>query len=157
MTDIKAAYQNMLSGEGEILKTIEKYGLAAFHGAMKYTLDASEESMRVALSKLPDGDYEAVQMTDCDAIDDHEEYPSCLKIKVRGDRAEIDFSGTHRQARTSINASTLDTKCGVLVAMKYALDPKSPITSASMKPFDLVIPAGTTLRHYPRRRHLPLL
>jgi N-methylhydantoinase B len=149
LTDIKAAYQNMLMGEREVLKTIERYGLRAFHGAMRYVLDATEESMRLALSRIPDGDYEAVQMTDCDAVDDHEEYPIYFKIKKRGDRAEIDFSGTHRQARTSINASSLDTKCAVMVAMKYALDPRSPVTSAAMVPFDMVLPAGTVLRALP--------
>ncbi len=149
LTDIKAAYQNMLMGESEVLKTIGKYGLDAFHGAMRYILDATEESMRLALSRIPDGDYEATQMTDCDAPDDSEEYPVVFKIKVRGDRAEIDFSGTHRQARTSINASSLDTKCAVMVGMKYCLDPESPITSAAMKPFDMVLPAGTVLRALP--------
>jgi N-methylhydantoinase B len=149
LTDIKAAYQNMLMGEREVFKTIEKYGLEAFHGAMKYILDATEESMRLALLSIPDGDYEAAQMTDCDAVDDTEEYRIRFKIKVRGDRAELDFSGTHRQARTSINASSLDTKCAVMIAMKYALDPKSPITSAAMRPFDIVLPAGTMLRALP--------
>ena len=149
LTDIKAAYQNILMGEREVLKTIEKYGLEAFHGSMRYVLDASEESMRLALSKVPDGDYEAIQMTDCDAVDDKEEYPIYFMIKVRGDRAEIDFSGTHRQAQTSINASCLDTKCAVMVGMKYCLDPQSPVTSAAMKPFDIVLPAGTILRALP--------
>jgi N-methylhydantoinase B len=149
LTDIKAAYQNMLMGEREVLKTVERYGLRAFHGAMRYVLAATEESMRLALLRMPDGDYEAVQMTDCDAVDDHEEYPVYFKIKKRGDKAEIDFSGTHRQARTSINASSLDTKCAVMVAMKYALDPRSPVTSAAMAPFDMILPAGTILRALP--------
>lgn len=149
LTDIKAAYQNILMGEREILKTIERYGLAAFHGAMNYLLDATEESMRNALLKIPDGDYEATQMTDCDAVDDDEEYPIYFKIKIRGDRAEIDFSGTHRQARTSINASSLDTKCAVMVAMKYCLDPLSPVTSSAARAFDIILPAGTILRALP--------
>jgi N-methylhydantoinase B len=149
LTDIKAAYQNMLMGEKEVLRTIEKYGLDVFHGAMRYLLDASEESMRQGLSRIPDGDYEAMQMTDCDAIDDREEYPIRLKIRVRGDRAEIDLSGTHRQARTSINAGAIDAKCAVMVAMKYLLDPKSPITSAIMRPFDILVPAGSVLRALP--------
>jgi N-methylhydantoinase B len=149
LTDIKAAYQSLLMGEKEIFKVIESYGLDAFHGAMNYLLDATEESMRLALSKIPDGDYEATWIIDCDAVDDHEEYPIYFKIKIRGDRAEIDFSGTHRQARTSINASYLDAKDALMVAMKYCLDPKSPLTSAAMRPFDMVLPAGTILSALP--------
>ena len=149
LTDIKAAYQNMLMGEREVLDCIERYGLEAFHGAMRYILDATEESMRLGLSKIPDGDYEGMQMTDCDAVDDKEEYPIAYKLKVRGDRAEIDLSGTHRQARTSINAGSLDTKCAVMVAMKYCLDPLSPITSAASRPFDIILPAGSMLRALP--------
>jgi N-methylhydantoinase B len=149
LTDIKAAYQNMIMGEREVLKTIDRYGLDAFHGAMRYILDATEESMRFGLSKIPDGDYEVTLIIDCDAVDDEEEYPIYFNIKVRGDRAEIDFSGTHRQARTSINASCLDAKDSLVAAMKYCLDPKSPITSAAMRPFDMVLPAGTIISALP--------
>ena len=36
-----------------------------------------------------------------------------------------------------------------MVGMKYCLDPQSPVTSAAMKPFDIVLPAGTVLRALP--------
>jgi N-methylhydantoinase B len=149
LTDMKATYQSLLMGEREIFKVIERYGLDAFHGAMRYILDATEESMRLGLSKIPDGDYEVRWIVDCDAVDDHEEYPIYFKIKVRGDRAEIDFSGTYREARSSINASYVDTKNALTVAMKYCLDPKSPLTSAASRPFDIVLPAGTILSALP--------
>lgn len=149
LTDIQATYQNMLLGEREALRTIERYGLEAFHGAMRYVLDATEESMRVALAKIPDGDYCASQIVDCDAVDDTVEYHVEVRIKKRCDRAEIDLSTTSIQARSSINANPLDTKCAVLVAMKYCLDPHSPVTSGAMRPFDIILPEGTILSATP--------
>lgn len=149
LSDMLSMYQNLLLAEKELLKTIDKYDLNAFWGAMKYACDISEESMRTGIAQIPDGDYEATELIDCDGVDDSEEYTVHVKIKIRQDKAEFDLSGTSRQARTCINASWLDTKTAVLVAMKWAADPKTPITSASMKPIDIVLPEGTIVSAMP--------
>ncbi|MFH1091219.1 MAG: hydantoinase B/oxoprolinase family protein, partial [Pseudomonadota bacterium] len=147
--DIMAIYQNLLMGERELLDVIGKYGLEALWGAMRYACDRSEEAMRNGISRMTDGDYEAVDLIDADGVDDSEEYQVRVKVKIRGDRAEVDLSGTSRQARTCINAGWLDAKTAVLVAMKVALDPFTPITSASMKPIDVVLPEGTFVSAMP--------
>ena len=67
----------------------------------------------LALEAIPDGEWEGEDATDCDGVDDTEEYRVHVRVVKRGGRAEVDFSGTSRQARTCINCTALDVKTTV--------------------------------------------
>ncbi|MBB4689204.1 hydantoinase B/oxoprolinase family protein [Amycolatopsis jiangsuensis] len=149
LPDIKTIYQNLLLGEQLILESVERYGTAAYLGAIRYATDVSAESMSTALAALPDGVYEAQEGIDCDGVDDSIEYRIKLKITKAADRMELDFSGTSPQARTSINAGILDTKTAVGVALKFLIDPATPFTSGAYRPIDIVLPAGTFISATP--------
>ncbi|WIX98004.1 hydantoinase B/oxoprolinase family protein [Amycolatopsis mongoliensis] len=149
LPDIKTIYQNLLLGEQLILESVERYGVDAYLGAVRYATDVSAESMRTALAGLPDGVYEAEEGIDCDGVDDSIEYRIRLKITKAADRMELDFSGTSPQARTSINAGILDTKTAVGVALKFLVDPVTPFTSGAYRPIDIVLPAGTFISATP--------
>ncbi|WP_326565606.1 hydantoinase B/oxoprolinase family protein [Amycolatopsis rhabdoformis] len=149
LPDIKTIYQNLLLGEKLIKESVERYGVEAYLGAIRYSTDVSAESMRSALAELPDGVYEAEEGIDCDGVDDTVEYKIRLKITKAADRMELDFSGTSPQARTSINAGILDTKTAVGVALKFLIDPATPFTSGAYRPIDIVLPAGTFISATP--------
>lgn len=149
ISDMKAIYQNLLLGERLILETIDRYGLDTYFGAMRYACDLSAESMQRGLARIPDGVYEGEELIDCDGVDDSEEYRIKVKITIKGDKAEVDLGGTSRQARTSINCGWLDAKTAVGTAFKFLFDPKMPITSAAMRPIDIVLPEGTIVSAIP--------
>jgi N-methylhydantoinase B len=149
MPDMKTIYQNVALGERLLQDSIDRYGLDAYLGAMRYTLDGSAEMMRKALERLPDGVYEGEDVIDADGVDDSEEFRVHVTVTKRGGRAEVDLSGSSRQARTSINAGFLDAKTGIGVAFKYLLDPRSPFTSATYRDIDIVIPPGTLVSALP--------
>ena len=129
-------------GEQLLHASLQRYGAAALRGAMAYVVDADAERMTQALARLPDGVWHGEALVDCDGMDDSEEYPVRCTITKRGERMEIDLSGTARQARTSINGSFLDVKATVGVALKFMLDPNGRFTSGMYRPVDLVIPDG---------------
>src|SRR6201995_2378910 len=58
LPDMKTIYQNLLLGERLLRESIDRCGVEAFLGGMRYTCDASAETMRQALQQLPDGVYE---------------------------------------------------------------------------------------------------
>ncbi|MQA78828.1 MAG: hydantoinase B/oxoprolinase family protein [Streptosporangiales bacterium] len=149
LPDIKTIYQNLLLGERLIKESIERYGIDAFLGAIRYSCDVSAESMQDAIEQLPDGVYEAEEGIDCDGIDDSVEYRLKLSLRKAGGNIEVDFSGTSPQARTSINCGILDTKTAVGVALKFLIDPKTRFTSGSYRPIDVVIPPGTFISATP--------
>jgi N-methylhydantoinase B len=147
--DIQSIFQNLKLGEGLLMETIDRYGLEAYLGATDYACDIAGETMREAIRDLPDGTYEAEDGIDADGIDDSEEYKIKVSINVRGGRAEVDLSGTSRQARTCINSGYLDSKMAVAVAFKFLLDPTSPFTSGSFRDIDIVLPEGTVTAALP--------
>lgn len=149
LADTDSIYQNLLLGERLLTESIDRYGLGAYLGTLEYACDLSAESMASALLSTPDGDYEGEDTIDCDAADDSEEYRVRAKVKVRSGRAEVDLSGSSRQARTSINAGWLDAKTAVGVAMKFLLDSQSAFTSATYRDIDIAMPEGTVVSAVP--------
>lgn len=147
--DFSSMYQNLLLGERLLIESIDRYGLEAYKGAVRYACDMSAETMRTAIEEVPDGDYAAEELLDCDGVDDSEEYRIQVNVKIRGSRAEIDLSGTSRQARTSVNCGWLDARTGCTVAMKYLLAPQSGYTSGTARPVDIVLPEGSVVSAMP--------
>jgi N-methylhydantoinase B len=129
-------------GEGLLAASLQRYGIDALQGAMRYVCDADAERMTQALERLPDGTWHGEALVDCDGLDDREEYPVRCTLHKRGARLEIDLSGTARQARTSINGTFLDVKATVGVALKFLLDPNGRFTSGMYRPVDILIPPG---------------
>ena len=72
-----------------------------------------------------------------------------MSVIKRGGRAEVDFSGTSRQARSAINATPLDAKSTVGAAFKYLFNPHSPFTSGTWRNIDIVMPEGTIISALP--------
>jgi N-methylhydantoinase B len=143
LPDILSIAADLRLGERLLLEAVERYGLDAYHGALRYATDVSAETMREALLELPDGTYEGEELIDCDGIDDSEQYVVRVRAKVAGPRIEVDLSGTSRQARTCINSGWLDTRMAVAVALKFLLDPRAPFTSGVYRHVDIVLPPGT--------------
>ena len=63
--------------------------------------------------------------------------------------AEVDFSGTSRQARTCINATALDAKTTVGRRDEVPVRPVGPFTSALLRSVDIVLPGGTIVSALP--------
>ena len=147
--DMLTAVAELELGERMMLESIARYGLDAVLGAMTYVCDASAERMAVALAAVEDGEWVGEDLADCDAVDESEEYRVRVRVSKRGSRAEVDFSGTSRQARSAINATALDAKTSVGVAFKLIFDPHSWFTSGTTRAIDLVIPEGTVVSALP--------
>ena len=147
--DMQTICANLELGERLFAETVERYGPQAVVGAVRYVCDAAAERMALALEALPDGEWEGEDVVDCDGVDDSEAYRVRVRVTKRGGRAEIDLSGTSRQARTCINGTALDAKTTVGVALKYLLDPRTPFTSGTIRPVDVVLPEGTIVSALP--------
>ncbi|WAM12353.1 hydantoinase B/oxoprolinase family protein [Rhodococcus sp. JS3073] len=143
LPDFKTIQGCCTLGEQLIHETIERYGIEAYLGSLRYACDASAESMRHAIASIPDGDYEGAGSVDADGVDADEEYVVKVALRKRGTKVEVDFSGSSRQARTSINAGALDAKSAIGVGLKMLLAPGSDFTSGTFRDIDLVIPPGT--------------
>ncbi len=149
LPDISSISAALTLGDRLLTETIDRYGRDSYLGALRYGTDLSASAMRDALVRLPDGNYSATEIIDCDGIDADKEYFISVEIKVAGGRAEVDLSGSSDQARTCINAGWLDTKTAVAVALKYLIDPATPFTSGVCRPLDIVLRPSTIVAAEP--------
>ncbi len=147
--DFMTMFEQLKLGEKLLLESIERYGEEAFRGTVRYCCDASAETMREAIEKVPDGTYYAEEPLDADGAGDDEPIVVRATIIKRGQRVEVDLSGSSRQARTCINAGPLDAKTAVGAAFKLLLDRHSPFSSGAYRPIDIVVPPGTILSAMP--------
>jgi N-methylhydantoinase B len=148
LPDLETIHAALQMGES-LLQAIEKYGLDAYHGSMRYVCDASAEGMRRAIEVLPDGVYRGSDALDCDGIDDSQAYRVELSLTKKGHSLEFDLSGTSHQARTALNCTWPDIKNALSVALKLVLDPHSAFTSACLRDVDVVVPMGTLVTATP--------
>lgn len=149
LPDMQSTYLALKLGEDLIKETVARYGVDAFYGAIRYSCDASAERARYALRLLPDGVYEGVDYIDNDGVDPSVSYRVAVRITKRGDRAEVDLSGTSQSARTSLNGCWPDVKTAVSIALKSLLDPTSAYSSAWLRHIDIVVPGGTVVSAEP--------
>lgn len=149
LPDFMTMAEQLRLGERLVLESIERYGEAAYRGAVRYCCDTAAEAMRDAIDRLPDGTYHAEEAIDADGAGDDEPLVVRAKIVKRRGRLEVDCSGSSRQARTCINAGPLDVKTAVGAAFKLLLDRQTPFSSGAYRPIDIVVPPGTVLSAMP--------
>jgi N-methylhydantoinase B len=136
MTEIKA----LELGASLLEETIDRYGVGAYTGAVRYACDVSAEAMAEGLRSLPDGVYEGEDWLDGDGLPDSPEYSVKVRITKVGDRAEVDLRGSSGPTRTAINGAWPDIKTGLAFALKTLLDPTTPVTSGTLRNVDVIVP-----------------
>jgi N-methylhydantoinase B len=148
--DLETMYHSLELGEQLLCETIDKYGMNAYLGAVRYACDASVESMSEALRRIPDGVYEGEEWFDGDGrgVDD-KEYAVRVKITKVGERAEFDFRETSCATPGALNAAWPDIKTSVAMALKFLIDQRNPITSATLRTVDCVVPPDAIINPMP--------
>jgi N-methylhydantoinase B len=138
--DIVTEIRALELGAGLLGDTIERYGLDAYLGALRYVCDASAEAMAAGLDSIPDGVYEGEDWLDGDGLPDSPEYLVRVRITKVGGRCEVDLRGSSPSSRSAVNSSWLDTKTAISAALKALLDPHTPMTSGTLRDVDVVVP-----------------
>jgi N-methylhydantoinase B len=101
----------------------------------------SENAMREAISKIPDGVYEST------VLHDGFEKPLELKCKltVTGDRIDIDYAGTSPQLARALNVVPIYTFAYTVYGIKTLLCPDIPNNEGSFVPITTTAPLGSLL------------
>jgi N-methylhydantoinase B len=145
--DVRALLGTLKTGEERMQVLSARHGIETLRNAARYTLGLSERRMRAALSRVPDGTYEAERFIDDDGITS-ELLRIGVSITVRGSRAEIDFSGTDAQCVGPLTTCWEDAaRC--IIGPKIMLDPRHPMNAGAMRPFDVILPPGSMLLGLP--------
>jgi N-methylhydantoinase B len=105
----------------------------------------SEQSMRDAISALPDGTWR--DGFDTDGVD-KPLHVACA-VTVAGDEMTVDFAGTSDQVAWPINCVLNYTQAYARYAVKCILDPEAPNNAGSLRPITILAPEGCLLNATP--------
>lgn len=146
--DFLAMLDTSRTAEGRLSEIYKKYGVDTVLECLDTLLDTTEQRMRRAISKLPDGEY-------------HDEYyldnsgnsldPLIIKsnMEITGDKLTIDWTGTAPQVEGPINGGVALAPNGAFTALKSLLDPEAHINGGSFRPVSFINPEGTILNARP--------
>lgn len=131
-------------GEKRLLEVARKYGYAKIRSYMRHLQDYSEKIMRQAISEIPGGAYRFTDWLDDDGLS-----PRPIKIQVtiriRGDSAEVDFSGTDPQTEGSINANRAITLSATMYVFRCIIRGDVPYNSGLLRPIKIIAPEGSVV------------
>lgn len=107
--------------------------------------DYSERRVRVAISKLPDGEYCFTDYVDgCG-----DKYPDpiqiVVKVTIKDDSICFDFTGTHEQIEAPINLPLPSLKADVFFSIKALVGPDIPSNEGINRAVTIIAPKGCIL------------
>lgn len=122
--------------------------LAASYGAEQVKAQASrlqdyaEKLLRARLQQIPDGNYCYQDFLEDDG-QGNQNLSIAVSLRIKGESAEIDFSGTAAQTRGCVNTILAVTVSSVLYAFRCLLAPDTPSNAGLLRPLKIIAAAGS--------------
>jgi N-methylhydantoinase B len=147
--DLKAFTGALHTGERRVRAMIAKFGVERFRDGLTGLLDYAEHQAREVLSSIPDGDYSFSDYCDEDSVGGHP-VRLVLTLRIRGDAAILDFTGTDPQLTSALNVPTGNDPRHTLLLVGvyyvlYSLKPGITLNAGLTRPFTCIVPGGTVL------------
>jgi N-methylhydantoinase B len=142
--DLRAMLGSIRIGADRVISLFLEYGLTAGRRYVTALLDYGEHMFRGAIRNLPDGRYEAEELSHNDCFEDIE-IPIRLVMTIEGGHVTTDFSGTHPQVRGFKNSSLVTTHACVYLGLFSFLDPSLPRNGGAFRAVTLIAPEGTVV------------
>lgn len=146
--DLTAQVAACRVGERRLLEITRKYGLRETTAYGRHLLQYSAKMMRATLREVPDGTYHGEDFMDNDGVS---EEPIAIRatIRIRGARAEVDFTGSSPECAGSINAVKAIADSAVFYVFRCLVNDQVPATSGLLRPIRITAPEGTIVNARP--------
>ena len=142
--DFEAQIGSLKTGEMRLLEIVERRGEREAHNYAAHLISYSARMMRQAIASIPDGIYRAEDALDDDGISNRE-IPIRVTIKIKADRARVDFTGTSPQVAGAINAVEAITVSAVSYCFRCLIGGDVPASAGLMEPIEVIAPPGTVV------------
>jgi len=147
--DLKALVGALNTGERKVQAMLQKFGVDTFRRGLVGLLDYAEYQAREILRSMPDGEYRFADFADEDGVDGN---PCRLAVSLRitGDEAVLDFTGSDPQLTSSLNVPTGGNPRHTLLLVGvyyvlYTLNPQLLLNAGLTRCFRCIVPEGTVL------------
>lgn len=142
--DFRAQVGALRLGIRRIHEVTEKYGLQRVSEAGRELLNYSERMMRKVLKDIPDGAYKFEDHLDNDGLGTNNiKIKAC--VKIGGKKADVDFIGSSRQVKGSLNVPLSVTTAAVLYVFQCLAPQDLPLNSGPLRVINIIAKEGTIL------------
>jgi N-methylhydantoinase B len=123
---------------------VPRFGVRAMLESQEIILDHSESLMKAGIGRLPDGEYQAEDYIDDDGVVDIP-YKIQVMVKIKGEEAVVDFTGSAQQAVGPINSVYAVTAGAVYIAFLNVVGTDIPTNGGCYRPITIIAPPGTVI------------
>lgn len=142
--DLTAQLAANRTGEKRLLEMVDKYGVEEVVYYMSELQKYAERMVRRRLESMPDGEYSAVDYLDDDGVSD-EPVKIQVSIKISGDSATVDFTGSSSQTKGNVNAVYAITLSAVYYVFRAIAASDIPANAGILAPIAVIAPEGTVV------------
>mgnify|MGYP002621818142 CR=1 FL=1 len=139
--DVHAQVTANALGARRVVELLEENGWETLNELGAAVLAKTEQAMRQAIERIPDGVYRGELVID--GID--HDLKLVATVNVAGSELSIDFTGTSPQVDRGINCVFPITQGVALLGLQLALQPNVPTNSGLMHPLKISAPSGSLL------------
>ena len=150
MGDIEAQVASAELGVKRFIELLDQHGKDVVFAATEQLMDYSERMLRRQIAAIPDGEYRAEGFLDDDGRNRKEPLPVKVAVRIEGDSAEVDLTGSSPQVPTAFNVPFEgSTKVACYFAFRALLLDTATITEhvpqneGSFRPIKVTAPKGT--------------
>ncbi|MER8824516.1 hydantoinase B/oxoprolinase family protein [Mesorhizobium sp. M0991] len=147
--DLRAMLGATGIGAQRLQKLFDELGLERSKMALSAVLAHAERMMREEIARLPDGTYEAEDVSDTDCFEECR-VPVKVKLTIHGDSITVDFTGSHPQIKGFKNSSVANTTSAVFVGvMSFLGSAALPRNEGALRAIKIIAPEGTVVNALP--------
>lgn len=146
--DLTAQLGAIATGRQRLLEIVARYGFKEANDYASHLIDYTAEMMRTVIRGLPDGVYEAEDFLDDDGYS-RDPVRIAVRIQIKGDHADVDFTGSAPQVRGPINAVEAITVSAVYYVFRCLIPMNVPASWGILQPISVNAPLGTVVNAQP--------
>ncbi len=133
LADVRAQVAANRSGQRDLLALVEQYSQEVVLDYMNFIQSAAEQKVRVAISRMSDGQF---------SFEDSLDNGATIRVLIDKDKDNltIDFSGTDPVLDGNLNANPAIVSSAVIYVMRCLIDEDIPLNEGVMKPVTIKLP-----------------
>ena len=142
--DLSAQIASNRVGEARLRAIVARYGLERVRHYARAVQDYAERILRHTISQIPDGAYSFQDVMDDDGFQ-RERILIRATVRITGDTAEVDFTGTDLQTRGGVNANFAITLAATLYCFRCLVQEDVLYNSGISRPVRVIAPVGSVV------------
>jgi N-methylhydantoinase B/oxoprolinase/acetone carboxylase alpha subunit len=125
-----------------LAQAVAKYGRRKVDHYAAALQDYTERVLRHTIAQVPDGEYRFEDVLDGDGFSDRR-ITIRAAVRIAGDAAEVDFTGSDPQTDGGVNANFAITLSASLYAFRCLVRDEVPYNAGISRPLRVIAPEGT--------------